>query len=233
MVAKALASRKLLVGIVVLLFAIFAFSSLFPYLQIDFIQTQRQDFLDFYEEEPLIVMGLYVVVTTVCVGLALPATGVFALLAGALFGFVTGVILCALATTIGATITFLWARYLFRDWVQQRFGARLATFNGGIDREGGYYLFTIRLLMLLPFFVVNLICGVTSLKLSVYVVATLLSHTLVVAVWVYAGATLATLDSPSDVLSLEVFGGLALIGLTPLVLHRIIQWARNRRALKQ
>jgi uncharacterized membrane protein YdjX (TVP38/TMEM64 family) len=224
------ATRKLIAGLLVLLLALLAFSALFPYLQLEFMQAQRQDFLDFYAEEPGTVMLLYVAVTATCIGLSLPATGIFALLAGAVFGFGVGVVLCAIASMIGSVIAFLWARYLFRDWVQARFGRRLATFNRGIEREGGYYLFTIRLLMVLPFFLVNVLCGVTSLRLGVYIIATLASHTIVIAVWVYAGAALATLESPADVLSLEVFGGLALIGLTPLLLHRLVLRVRNRRS---
>lgn len=214
--------RKVLVGVTMLMLITLVFVLLSPYLQLDYLESQRSAFMAYYGEHPLLVASAYIAVTVICIGLALPATGVFALLAGALFGFGIGVLLCTIAGTLGSTIAFLWSRHLFRDWVQRRFSQQLVQINRGIDAEGGYYLFSIRLLMIFPFFLVNLLSGVTSIRLVVYIVATFFSQTIVVAVWVYAGATLASLNSSSDILTLRTFASLALIGLAPLIIHKVM-----------
>lgn len=225
------AGARVALGVLLLLLVAALFTFLAPYMQLDYLESQRDAFEAYYAREPFTVIALYFLIAVGCVGLALPATGVFALLAGVLFGFGAGVVWCTLATTLGATLVFLWSRHLFRDWIHRRFAVQLEQINRGVDREGGFYLFSIRLMMVFPFFLVNLLSGLTSLRLSTYIIATFLSQAIVGAVWVYAGATLASLDSAADVLTLKTFTVLALIGLTPLIFHRLLQFLRSRRQL--
>ena len=213
---------RILVGTVFLLLLVLVFTLVSPYLDLQYLELQRSDYLNYYDRNPVTVVLCYMVIATACIGLALPVTGAAALLAGALFGFPIGLLTCTAASLVGATMVFLWSRYLFRDWLRERFPIQFSIVNRGIEKEGAYYLFSVRLLMVLPFFMVNLICGLTNLGLRVYVVITLLSNTIVLAVLVYAGSTLASLDARSGVITPVTFVSLALIGLAPLILHRII-----------
>lgn len=219
--------KKLLLGLA-LIGAVFAlFALVYPYISLEYLETQRAALVAWHGEQPALVVGLYVLTVTVCIGAALPTTGVLALLGGALFGIPVGLLAFCIAATVGSTIVFLWSRHLFREWIESRFHTQLEIINRGVNSEGGYYLFSIRLVMVFPFFLVNLLCGLTSLKIKTYMLATFLSQTIVAAVWVYAGATIAELDAPTDILSLELFVNLSLIGLAPLAGHRLLLWIRG------
>lgn len=225
------AASRVIVGTGVLLLIVLSFALVAPYLDLQYLDSQRGAYQDYFNRNPATVILVYFLVVTACVGLALPVTGASALLAGALFGFPIGLLTITIASMIGATGVFLWSRYLLREWVQARFAEQFAVINRGIEKEGGYYLFSIRLLAILPFFIVNLVCGLTNLKLHVYVISTLLSNTIVLAVLVYAGSTLASIESGTEVLTPFTVASLALIGLAPLILHRIILlvYRRNSR----
>ena len=216
------------------LIALFAglFLLLSPFFSLEYVESQRASYLQYYESNPLTVIVLFITLSALCTGAALPTTGIFALLGGALFGFSVGLMAVAIAGTIGSTIVLLWSRYLFRDWLQSRFQKQFAVINRGIDEEGGYYLFSIRLTMIIPFFLVNLLCGLTNIKLSTYVISTFLSQTIVVALWTYAGARLASLESSADILNLKTLVVMALVGIAPLLCHRIFIWLRRRGTLK-
>lgn len=216
------------IGLIVLL-VIFAVA-LSPYISLEYLEEKHELFLQYYERHPVVVLLLYVTISAVLIGAALPVTGIFALLAGALFGFFTGWAVSAIASTIGATIVFLWSRYLFREWLEKRFEEQFRAINKGISEEGGYYLFGLRLIALFPFFVVNVMTGLTAIKLSTYIVVTFLSQTILLAVWIYAGLTVANLESGEVALSWQSFAMLGLVGLAPLACHRLLRWFRGRRA---
>ncbi|MDC0362949.1 VTT domain-containing protein, partial [Halioglobus sp.] len=181
------------VGILFLFF--FLFSSFFS---LEYMESQRIHLIEFYALHPVLVPGLYISASAVLIGLALPVTGVLALLGGALFGFFTGWIMSSIAGTIGSIIVYLWSRYLFQDWLQERFQRQLSQVNKGIEADGVYYLFSIRLIAVFPFFLVNLLCGIAHISLSSYVVATFLGQTIVVALWVYAGSRISNLVFVGD-----------------------------------
>ena len=163
------------------------------------------------------------------IGLALPVTGVLALLGGALFGFTHGWIMSSVAGTVGALIVFLWSRYLFRDWLQKHFQQQFSVVYKGIEAEGIYYLFSIRLVAVFPFFLVNLLCGLTNIRLYEYVVVTFIGQTAVVALWVFAGAKIASLASVGDVLNLQNVLALFVVGLLPFLGHRLLNRLRTRQ----
>lgn len=221
---------KMVWGLAVIAATLVVFALLSPYISLEYLESQRNLYLEYYRDHPFTVVLAYVAFSSMCIGLALPATGVFALLAGALFDFGVGLVACTVASTLGSTVVFLWSRYLFRDWLSERFAKQFHIINRGVKSDAGYYLFSIRLLMIFPFFLVNLLCGLTNIRFTTYLVATFLSQTIVVAVWVYAGATLARLDAPGDILTLETMLTLAVVGLAPLFFYRMALAVRGLRS---
>ena len=115
-------------------------------------------------EKPLLTVAIYFVVYVISTALSLPGATLLTLAGGAVFGLLWGLVIVSFASTLGATLAFLMARFLFRDWVQKRFGQRLATIDAGVRREGAFYLFTLRLVPVFPFFLINLLLGLTAMK---------------------------------------------------------------------
>ncbi|HET7198903.1 MAG TPA: FAD-dependent oxidoreductase [Burkholderiales bacterium] len=162
-------------------------------------------------------------------GFSLPGAGLLSLVAGAVFGLARGTLIVSFASSLGATIAFLVARFVARDWVQRRFAGRLAAINRGVEREGAFYLFILRLTPAVPFFLINLAMGLTPMRaLTFYWVSQLgmLAGTLV---YVNAGTELASLASPRDVLSWPLAGALLLLGLFPFLAKKAVDGVRSRR----
>jgi len=222
------ASRKFALGALVIIVVAALCLYLLPYVSLEYLEAQRRNFGQFYAQNPVAVVLLYILVATLLIGAALPVTGVIAILSGALFGFAAGLAATAIASTVGSTIVLLWSRYFFRDFLQARFHREFAVINRGIAQEGGYYIFSIRLMTVFPMFLINLVSGLTDIRLSPYVIATFLSQTIAVSLWVYAGSTIANLRSAKDALSVEMMLVLASLGLFPLICHRIFLAVRRR-----
>lgn len=169
--------------------------------------------------------GLYVAAT----GLGVPGAVVLTLAGGALFGFWRGLALVSFASTIGATLSCLAARYVLRGWVQAHFGARLAGVNAGVEREGAFYLFTMRMIPALPYFVINLVMGLTPMPARTFAWVSQLGMLPATSVFVFAGTSLAQVESPADVLSPGLLAALTFMGLLPIAARRLIAWLRARR----
>jgi uncharacterized membrane protein YdjX (TVP38/TMEM64 family) len=214
--------RKFVVGMALLAASVTLYVLLKPYLSLAYLESQRSEFLQLYQQHPAMVSAVYGLISVLLISLALPVTGVLALLGGALFGFYWGWILTALTGTLGALIVFLWSRYLFRDALQRRFQRQFSIVSSGIESEGIFYLFSIRLIAVFPFFLVNVLCGLTNLKLSAYFAATLVGQTAVVAIWVYAGSEIASLESVGDVLNIKSVLLLSAAGFLPFLAHRLM-----------
>ena len=163
-------------------------------------------------------------------GLGLPGAAVMTMAGGALFGFVEGLVLASFASTLGATLSCLSARYLLRHWVQHHFGSRLEPVNQGIQREGAFYLFTMRLIPVLPFFAINLIMGLTPMPARTFAWVSQLGMLPGTAVFLYAGTRLALVESLSDVLSPGILTAFALMGLFPLLARKLVSWVHSRKA---
>src|SRR5690606_16687621 len=151
------------------------------------------------------------------------------LAAGALFGFGWGLLLVSFAASIGATLAFLASRYLLREWVQQRFGARLGTINQGMRRDGAFYLFTLRLIPVVPFFAVNLLMGLTSVPAATFYAVSQIGMLAGTAVYVNAGTQLAAIDSLSGILSAPLVLSFVLLGIFPWIARWIVGLVRRRR----
>jgi pyruvate/2-oxoglutarate dehydrogenase complex dihydrolipoamide dehydrogenase (E3) component/uncharacterized membrane protein YdjX (TVP38/TMEM64 family) len=169
--------------------------------------------------------ALYVVVT----GLSLPGAALMTLVAGAIFGLLWGTLIVSFASAIGATIAFLVSRFLLRDWVQQRFAAQLKPINDGMAREGGWYLFTLRVIPAVPFFVINLAMGLTSIRTRTFYWVSQLGMLPGTIVFVNAGRQLAAIESPAGILSPGLLGAFLLLGLFPLIAKKAVEGIKARK----
>ena len=175
---------------------------------------------------------LYFVVYVLVTALSIPGAVVMTLAGGALFGLLLGTVIVSFASTIGATLAFLVARFLLRQPLRDRYGDRLKTFDEGIERDGAFYLFTLRLVPLFPFFMINLLTGLTALRTWTYFWVSQLGMLPGTVVYVYAGTQLARIESPSDVLSPGLVGAFVLIGLMPLLMRWLARWLQARRVYR-
>ncbi len=172
-----------------------------------------------------IFFGIYVLMAA----LSIPGAAILTLAGGAIFGLATGSVLVSFASSIGATLALLASRFLFRDAVQRRFGERLKAVNEGVARDGAFYLLTLRLVPVFPFFLVNLLMGLTPIRTLTYYVVSQLGMLPATIAYVYAGTQLASIRSLSDVLSPGLIGALVVLGLLPLVMRQFSQWLVARR----
>jgi uncharacterized membrane protein YdjX (TVP38/TMEM64 family) len=220
-------SRALLLAVIASAIAAFFYFDGQHYLTLDMLKSQQARIAAYRDAHPAFAIAVYGLVYIAVAGLSLPGATVLTLAGGAIFGLLWGTLIVSFASSIGATLAFLAARFLFRDSVQARFGGRLRTIEEGIARDGAFYLFTLRLVPLFPFFMINLLMGLTSLKtLTFYGVSQLgmLAGTLV---YVNAGTQLAKLDSLSGILSPILVGSFVLLGVFPLVAKKIVEGLRH------
>ena len=185
-------------------------------------------------EQPVLVLGSAFVLYVVVTGLSLPGAAVLSLAYGWLFGFWRGLVLVSFASTAGATIAFLMSRFLFRDAIRSRFGERLHAFNEALAREGAFYLFTLRLIPQVPFFIVNLLMGLTPLRTTTFWWVSQLGMLPGTCVYVYAGSSVSSLETLRDqgvsgLVTWQLLLAFALLGLFPLIVKRAMsQWNRRR-----
>jgi len=168
---------------------------------------------------------LYVLVTAV----SIPGAAILTLAAGALFGWVAGLLLVSFASTIGATLAFLSARFVLRDSLEARYGERLNSINAGVKRDGAFYLFTLRLVPVFPFFLINLLSGLTALPTRTYYWVSQLGMLPGTIAYVFAGTQLARIESARDVLSPGLIGAFAALGVLPLLMRKMVQWLQARK----
>ncbi|WP_127999544.1 FAD-dependent oxidoreductase [Piscinibacter defluvii] len=222
-------SRWMLLAVLATALLAFFVFDLGRFLSLDELRARQAEFAALYAQHPLQVMAAYFVLYVLVTALSLPGAAIMTLAGGAVFGLVVGTLLVSFASSLGATLAFLVARHLLREPVRARFGARVAEIDRGIAKEGGFYLFTLRLVPLVPFFVINLVMGLTAMRtLTFYAVSQLgmLAGTLV---YVNAGTQLARLDSPAGILSPALIGSFVLLGLFPLAAKRVVDAVRARR----
>lgn len=171
---------------------------------------------------PLALAAFFLVYVAVT-ALSLPVAAALTLTAGAVFGRWLGTAVVSVASTLGAALAFLSSRYLLRDWVRRRYGSRLGPVERGVERDGAYYLFTLRLVPLVPYFLINLGMGLTGMRVRTFALVSWLGMLPGTFLYVNAGAALAGVDEPGDILSPEVLGALALLGITPLMVRKILR----------
>jgi len=222
-------TKKLtLVAIVLLLVGLFFALDLGRYLTLDYIKASQGRFQLLYAEHPAGVIAVYMLVYIVSAGLSLPGAAVLTLAGGGFFGLLTGTLVVSFASTLGATLACVAARTLLRDWVQGKFGEKLNAFNEGIEREGWMYLFTLRLIPIFPFFVINLVMGLTTMRLSTFYWVSQLGMLPATVVFVNAGKELAKIDSLGGILSPTLLISFALLGIFPLAVKKIMEFVKTR-----
>lgn len=211
-----------IVGLIIVLITLFKLFGFDQYLTLSYIKEQQAHFVQLYQQNRLAVIGGYMLIYIIVTALSLPGAAVMTLAGGGLFGLVTGTIVVSFASTIGATCACFVARYLLRDWVQNKFSDKLEKINKGMEKEGGFYLFSLRLVPLFPFFIINLAMGLTPIRLSTYYWVSQLGMLPATIVFVNAGKELAKLDSLKDILSPELLISFALIGLLPIITKKLL-----------
>ncbi|HRP65229.1 MAG TPA: FAD-dependent oxidoreductase [Thauera sp.] len=218
----------LLLAVLALVAAFFA-SGLNRQLDLDTLKAGMDGFAAWREASPLAVAALYFATYVAVTALSLPGAAVMTLAGGALFGLGWGLLIVSFASTIGATLAFLVSRHLLRDSVQARFGDRLQAINEGIARDGAFYLFTLRLVPVFPFFLINLLMGLTPIRLKTFYWVSQLGMLPGTLVYVNAGTELARIESLSGILSPALLFSFALLGVFPLLARKGVAWVQAPR----
>ncbi len=224
--------RIFLILLILILAASFFYFDLNQLLTLDGLKGSMAQFNEYKAQSPLLIIGGFFLLYVVVTALSLPGAAILTLAAGALFGLVQGLLVASFASSIGATIAFLASRYLLRDTIKQRFPERLAAIDAGVEKEGGFYLFTLRLVPIFPFFLINLLMGVTSIKTWTYYWVSQIGMLAGTFVFVNAGTQLAQIDSLSGILSFNLIVSFALLGFFPLIAKGVLNMFKKRRVYK-
>ena len=222
-------NKLLLLAAVAIAIGLFFAFDLGRFLSLDYIKARQADFAVWYGERPGAVIGAYFAIYVAVTALSLPGAAIMTLAGGAIFGLLVGTVVVSFASSIGATLAMLAARYVLRDAVKSRFGSRLADVDRGIERDGAFYLFTLRLVPIFPFFVINLLMGLTKMKARTFYWVSQLGMLAGTLVYVNAGTQLARIDSPSGILSPGLIGSFVLLGFFPLIAKKVVDAVNARR----
>lgn len=228
LVNRKTARKLVLVSIILVVIAVFWAFDLNRFLTLAYLKESQERFTDYYSRHRLLVIGFYMVIYILVTALSLPGAAVMTLAGGGIFGLWLGLVVVSFASTIGATLACIFSRFLLRDWVQSRFGDKLITVNRGIAEEGKFYLFTLRLVPAFPFFVINLVMGLTSMPLRTYYWVSQVGMLPGTLVYVNAGKELAKIDKLSGILSPGLIVSFALLGIFPLVVRKLVRWYKKR-----
>ena len=222
--------KKAVLGVflVVLVIAFFALD-LKRFLSLDYLKQSQAALAVLFEQRPLAVIGSYFAIYVAATALSIPGATIITLAGGALFGFWWGTLIVSFASCIGATLAFLAARFVLRDSIQARFGERMDEINRGVDKDGAFYLFTLRLIPLILYSVINLVMGLTRMKAWTFYWVSQLGMLAGTAVYVNAGTQLAQIDSARGLLSPALIGSFVLLGIFPLIARKIVQAVRGRK----
>ena len=225
--------RLVLLSAVVVAIALFFAFDLQRFLSVEYLGTQGEAIVAFKDGNTWAAAALFFVAYVAITGLSLPGAALMTLIAGALFGLVTGVVIVSFASSIGATLAFAIARYLFRDAVRRRFERALVAIDKGIEKDGAFYLFALRLVPAFPFFAINLAMSVTPIKAWTFYWVSQVGMLLGTVVYVNAGAELGQIESLSlsGILTPELIASFALLGLFPLIAKKVLAQLKARRAL--
>jgi pyruvate/2-oxoglutarate dehydrogenase complex dihydrolipoamide dehydrogenase (E3) component/uncharacterized membrane protein YdjX (TVP38/TMEM64 family) len=211
--------------------AFFAFD-LNQYLTLDSLKSSQQQLEQWQTESPVMTSLVFFLVYVAVTALSLPGATIMTLAIGAVFGLAWGLLLVSFASTIGATLAFLAARFILKDSVQSKFGDRLSAINQGVEKEGAFYLFTLRLVPVFPFFLINLLMGLTPLKTRTFYWVSQLGMLPGTLVYVNAGTQLGQLDSLAGILSPAIILSFVLLGIFPIVAKKLLDQIKKRRVYK-
>ena len=223
-VRKALVALAAVAAVVVF----FAFD-LGRYLSLAYLKQSQAALAALYAEQPGVVVGSYFALYVAAAALSLPGAVILTLAGGAVFGLGLGLVIVSFASSVGATLAFLAARFVLRDSVQARFGARLAEIDRGVQKGGAFYLFTLRLIPVVPFFVINLAMGLTRMRAWTFYWVSQIGMLAGTAVYVNAGTQIAQIDLLGGILSPALLGSFVLLGLFPLIARKAVEAVQRRK----
>jgi len=219
---KKLLQRLLMVAAILAVVILFKVLGLGQYLTLDYLKASQDKFTELYTNNRFAVIATYMAIYILVTALSLPGAAVMTLAGGAMLGFWVGFVVVSFASTIGATLACFVARFLLRDWVQNKFGEKLSTINSGIEKEGAFYLFSLRLVPIFPFFVINLAMGLTTMKLITFYWVSQIGMLPGTMVYVNAGKELGKIESLSGILSPGLIASFVILGLFPITVKKIL-----------
>ncbi len=225
-------TRSILLLLIIFLIAAFFILDLQQYMTLDALKSKQHAIEAYRNTYPGSTVIIYALVYIVMTGLSLPGATILTLAGGAIFGLLWGTVIVSFASTIGALLAFLAARFLFRDAVKSRFGSRMQVINDGIDRDGAFYLFTLRLVPFFPFFMINLTMGLTTLKVKTFYWVSQLGMLAGTIIYVNAGTQLAKIESLSDILSPALIASFILLGFFPMIAKKILSLIQAKKYIK-
>jgi pyruvate/2-oxoglutarate dehydrogenase complex dihydrolipoamide dehydrogenase (E3) component/uncharacterized membrane protein YdjX (TVP38/TMEM64 family) len=215
-----------LLAIVAALVAAFFMLPVERYLSLDFLKAQHAALAAYFDQQPATTVAGFFLLYVAVTGLSLPGAAILTLAAGAVFW---GTVIVSFASTLGATVAFLVSRFMLRDMVQARFGEKLRAVNAGIDKDGPFYLFTLRLVPAFPFFVINLVMGLTPMRTWTFYWVSQLGMLAGTLVYINAGTQLAKIESLAGILSPALIASFTLLGVFPLVARKLVEAFKARR----
>ena len=218
----------LLVTIIMLVALFFAFD-LGRYFNLEYLKEKQAVMDAFYEREPLSTVVSFFLLYILITGLSLPGATILTLAAGAIFGLLWGTVISSFASTIGATLAFLFSRYLFREAIQGRYADRLAAINRGVAEEGAFYLFTLRLVPIFPYFIINLVMGLTPIRALTFFLVSQAGMLAGTIVYVNAGTQIAKIEQLKDIASPELILSFVLLGIFPLLAKKTVDYLKRRK----
>lgn len=207
----------------------FYFFDLGQYLNLAYLKDKQAAMDAYYAANPFKTASIFFVVYIIVTALSLPGAAILTLTAGAIFGLLWGTVLSSFASSMGGTLAFLASRYLFKDFIQQRFAEKLVKINKGVHEDGAFYLFTVRLIPIFPFFVVNAVMGVLHMRAATFYFVSQIGMLLPTIVYVNAGAQIAKIETLGDILSFPILASFVLLGIFPLAAKKVIGYVRLRR----
>ncbi|HHF2881282.1 TVP38/TMEM64 family protein [Vibrio diabolicus] len=217
-------NKKLILGLILVAIIIFLGVNFSQYLTLENAKAQQEALTTYIDQNFVFSAAIYFFAYIAITAFSIPGAAVVTLLGAALFGFWTSLLLVSFASTMGATLAFLSSRYLLRDWVQNKFGNKLIAINQGVEKDGAFYLFSLRLIPVFPFFLINLLMGLTPMSVGRFYLTSQVGMLPGTAVYLNAGTQLATIVSLSGIISPAVLASFALLGLFPI----ITKWVMNK-----
>ncbi|MCR9675057.1 TVP38/TMEM64 family protein [Vibrio alginolyticus] len=217
-------NKKLILGLILVAIIIFLGVNFSQYLTLENAKAQQEALTTYIDQNFVFSAAIYFFAYIAITAFSIPGAAVVTLLGAALFGFWTSLLLVSFASTMGATLAFLSSRYLLRDWVQNKFGNKLIAINQGVEKDGAFYLFSLRLIPVFPFFLINLLMGLTPMSVGRFYLTSQVGMLPGTAVYLNAGTQLATIENLSGIISPVVLASFALLGLFPI----ITKWVMNK-----
>lgn len=220
-------TKTLIIIFALVLIGLFFYFGGPQYLSFESLKSNKDVLKAWTQDHLILSLIIFFVIYVLSTALSLPGAAILTLASGAIFGFGLGTLVSSFASTIGAGLAFLGARYFLKDWVEAKFGSKLKGVNEGVKSEGAYYLFTLRLMPVFPFFLVNLLMGLTPISFWTYFFVSQISMLPGTAIYVNAGTQLSEINSTKDILSPMLIFSFVLLGLFPLIIKKIIGFIKK------